>query len=95
MNQLSVDIVKHGGKRPREKFVRDKLFQSIKSVCRSARVPDGQADSIANSVCDGVEQWLSNRHEVTSMDIRIVATKHLNNRHPEAAYLYENDNRII
>jgi len=53
------------------------------------RTPDGQAEAIADAVCDSVLAWLKTRPEVTSNDIRIIATKHLKNHHPEAAYLYE------
>ena len=86
---LSVDIVKHGGKRPSEKFLRDKLHASIVAACLSARAPEGQAEDTAKAVCDAVIIWLRQRPEVTSHDIRIVAARHLNGYHPEAAYLYE------
>jgi hypothetical protein len=34
-------------------------------------------------------EWLEQRPEVTSHDIRLVATRHLRAHHPDAAYLYE------
>jgi transcriptional regulator NrdR family protein len=90
---LSIDVVKRGGQRQSEQFMRDKLHASIVSTCLSVRVPTGQAESIAHSVCDAVIAWLQQHPEVTSQDIRIIATKHLRVQHPEAAYLYE-QNRI-
>lgn len=86
---LSVDIVKRGGKRPTESYERSKLHASIIAVCSSTRTPEGQSQTIANFVCDGVEDWLRLHPEVTSSDIRNIAAKHLKKHHPEAAYLYE------
>ena len=90
---LSTDVVKRGGKRQPEKFQRGKLHASIVATCLSVRAPEGQAETVANAVCDAVVDWLENHPEVTSQDIRIIATKHLQIHHPEAAYLYE-QNRI-
>lgn len=86
---LAVDIIKSGGKRPSERFARDKLHASIVAACLSVRAPEGQADNTAKLVCDGVIEWLASRPEVTSNDIRVVASRHLQRYHPEAAYLYE------
>lgn len=92
---LAVDIIKHEGKRPAEQFQREKLHTSIVAVCLSLRTPEGQAEDIANSVCDKVIVWLQQKPEVTSHDIRMVAAKHLKKQHPEAAYLYEQHHIII
>lgn len=86
---LAVDIIKHGGERQSERFMREKLHASIVAACLSVRTPTGQAESIAHAVCDSVIAWLEQHPEVTSQDIRLVATKHLRIHHPEAAYLYE------
>lgn len=86
---LSVDVVKSGGKRPTELFSTDKLHKSIVAVCSSVRTPEGEADDIAKAVISGVMNWLKDRPEVTSIDIRIVVAGHLKKYHPEAAYLYE------
>lgn len=86
---LAVDIIKRGGLRQSERFKRDKLHASIVAACLSARAPEGHAEATAKAVCDGVIVWLQQRPEVTSNDIRIVATRHLKNYHLEAAYLYE------
>jgi transcriptional regulator NrdR family protein len=86
---LAVDIIKHNGKRPTEQFVRDKLYDSIIKTCLSVHTPEGQAENIADTVCDLVTVWLQKRPEVTSNDIRIVTARHLTSYHPEAAYLYE------
>ena len=86
---LAVDIIKRGGKRPSEKFMREKLHKSIVAACLSVRTPEGQAELTADTICDAVIIWLEKRPEVTSADIRVVANRHLKTHHPEAAYLYE------
>lgn len=88
-----VDVIKHGGQRETELFMREKLHNSIVSTCLSIRIPEGQAQTIANAVCQSVTAWLASHPEVTSNDIRKVAAKHLRSHHPDAAYLYE-QNRI-
>ena len=84
-----IDIVKRKGQRPTEAFERAKLHRSIVAATLSARTPEGQADNIAHAVTNYVLEWLENRPEVTSHDIRLVATRHLRAHHPDAAYLYE------
>jgi len=91
---LSVDVIKRAGKRPTEQFKREKLHASIVAVCLSTRTPEGQAEIIAKSVCDVVEEWLEKRQEITSQDLRLIASKSLRSYHPEAAYLY-GQHRII
>ena len=92
---LSVDIIKHGGTRQTEKFVREKLHSSIVAACLSVRTPEGQAEATARTICDDVISWLLQHPEVTSHDIRVVAARHLRSQHPEAAYLYEQHRIII
>jgi len=86
---LSADIIKRGGHRHTEGFVRAKLHDSIVAACLSVRTPEGQAETTANAVCENVINWLRQRPEVTSHDIRQVAARYLKSYHPEAAYLYE------
>jgi len=92
---LAVDIINHGNSRQPERFVREKLHNSIVAACLAVRSPEGQAEVIARAVCEAVIDWLQQRPEVTSQDIRTVATKHLKNYHPDAAYLYEQHHMII
>ncbi|HEU4830834.1 MAG TPA: ATP cone domain-containing protein [Candidatus Saccharimonadales bacterium] len=92
---LSVDIVKRGGKRQTEHFVREKLHASIVAACLSVRTPEGQAEATAHAVCDAVIAWLRQRPEVTSHDLRVVAARHLKSHHPEAAYIYEQHRNTI
>ena len=91
---LAIDIVKRGGERPTESFLRHKLHASIVAACLSVQCPTGQAESIADAVCDRVLEWLDTRPEITSHDLRRIAARHLQVHHPDAAYLYE-QHRII
>jgi len=85
----SVDVVKQDGRRDNERFMREKLHASVVAACLSVRTPAGQAESIAQKVCDSVIGWTQDKPEITSHDIRRVASKHLHTHHPDAAYMYE------
>jgi transcriptional regulator NrdR family protein len=91
----AVDIVKNSKRNDFESFNRSKLHKSIIATCLSAQTPEGQAKKIADLVCDEVEKWLESRQEVTSTDIRVVASRHLRAYHPDAAYLYEQHRIMI
>ena len=91
----AIDIVKRAGKRPSEAFNPHKLHASIRAACLSVRSPDGVANMTAWAVTDAVIVWLETRPEVTSNDLRRVASRHLTVYHPDAAYLYEQHRTII
>lgn len=91
----AIDIVKRAGHRPSEAFDRHKLHRSIRAACLSVRSPEGVAESTAGAVTDAVILWLETKPEVTSHDLRRVASGHLKKFHPEAAYLYEQHRTII
>lgn len=91
----AIDIVKQGGRRPTESFTREKLHASIRAACLSVRSPVGSAEKTAGDVCDAVIVWLDTKPEVTSADIRRIASQHLETFHPDAAYLYKHHRLII
>lgn len=91
----AVYVVKQGGKRPTEHFDPTKLKASIIAACLSVRAPEGQAEIIAHKILEHVTEWLEQKGEVTSNDLRRVASHHLGSYHPEAAYLYEQHTSII
>lgn len=91
----AVDIVKRDGKRPTEPFDRDKLHASIVAACLSVRSPEGLAEHTAYDVCTAVIVWLEDKSIITSGDLRLTASKHLELFHPEAAYLYKNHRLVI
>jgi len=91
----AIDVVKRTPKRKAEAFQRTKLHYSVKAACLSVRGPSGEADDVANKVCDAVLIWLEERPEITSNDLRRVAAKHLKRYRPDAAYSYENHHFTI
>lgn len=91
----AIDIVKRRGARPTESFQRDKLYASVRAACLSVRTPEGEAETIADKVCDAVTVWCETRPEVTSDDLRRVAARTLETFHPEAAYLYKTHRAVI
>lgn len=95
LDQDRIDIVKAGGKRPSEEFSADKLHRSIVSACLSDQTPIGEAEEIARTVCLHVIAWCAEKGEVTSADLRRIAAQTLDNFHPEAAYLYRNQQQIV
>lgn len=82
-------VVKRRGRKMTESFDSEKLRKSVAAAALSARAPAGQADNIAKAVTNYVLEWLETKDEVTSNDIRVVASRHLRSHHPDAAYLYE------
>lgn len=81
-------VVKRGS-HDSELFDPLKLHQSVVAACLSVRAFEGEAHVTAERVCRHVIAWLMTKTEVTSADIRRVASQHLRQYHPEAAYLYE------
>lgn len=88
-------VVKHGGKRTSEGFDPKKLHASIMAACLSVHTPEGQAESLAKRIIDEVNEWLENKPEVTSNDIRRIASSRLKKYHHQAAYLYEQHRLIM
>ena len=95
MNTGGAHIVKCGGRRTAETFTPEKLAKSIVAACTSAGAHTGQAETISQKVVEEVQQWLEDKPEVTSDDLRRVAAKHLSRYHPDAGYLYEQHRMTI
>jgi transcriptional regulator NrdR family protein len=79
-------IVKRAGHT--EPYDERKLYASIYSACLSVREHSGSAELIAQQVVKDFEQWLDKKHEVTSNDIRKIATQQLKVINPDAAHIY-------
>ena len=91
----NVRVVKQQGKRPSESFNADKLAASVAAACRSVNLPDGVATDTAQHVVHAVSLWLGNKSEVTSADLRRIATETLAIVSPEAGYLYKHHHTIL
>lgn len=95
MSHHPTDIIKARGKRITEPFSHDKLHHSLKLALLSERSHEGEADITAEKVCSAVMMWLEERPEVTSADLRRIASKHLHRYNPGAAYIYEHYRHTI
>ena len=82
-------VIKNSGRRPSESFDGNKLHDSIMTACLSIHTPEGESNRIAKEIVTKTTEWLKKRPEVTSNDIRRVASGHLAVFHPEAAYMYQ------
>lgn len=72
-----------------ESFDERKLYASIFHACITLRVPQSEAELVAQKLTDDVKAWLADKEEVTSNDIFREATKHFEVYNPEAAYIYK------
>lgn len=88
-------VIKRGGRRQSEEFDSAKLSASIEAACASVGLPSGVADDAASQVVQAVQLWLRNKPEVTSADIRRIATKALSVISPEAGYLYKHHHNMV
>lgn len=78
-----------------EQFDPLRLHQSIVAACRSVRTLEGDAHLTAQQVCENILDWLVSKTEVTSQDIRRVASRYLKTYHPDAAYMYDTDREML
>lgn len=92
---LDTHVVKRGTHQHGEPFDSAKLHKSIVAACLSAGTPSGHAESTARRVVDEVLEWVNNRPEITSDDIRRIAAKSLRTYHPDASFLYEHHRTMI
>lgn len=78
-----------------EKFSPEKLIKSLQAACFSSRIADGVSLDIAQQITNSVEQWASNKADITSADIRAQASKLLEKQYPDTAYLYKNHRKTM
>ena len=78
-----------------ETFDPVRLHSSILRACMAVRAFDGEAHEVAERVCKHVIDWLEEKTEVSSDDIRRISSKYLAVYHAEAAYMYEQEGLIL
>jgi hypothetical protein len=71
-----------------EPYDQRKLYDSIYAACLAVHTPLGEAEVTAAKICEHVLEWLKNKLEVTSLDVRHRTAKHLEVYNPDAAYTY-------
>lgn len=92
---MSSYIVKSGGLHQSELFDPLKLHSSLMAACLAVRSLEGEAHMTAQRIVEKVIDWLDNKTEVTSDDVRRVAASNLQTYQPEAAYIYETYKDIL
>ncbi len=85
-------LVKRGGHS--EEYDERKLYASIFSSCIAVREPAATAELVANKVCQEINAWLHDKHEVTSADIRHMASASLHNYNQDAAWIYRHHRNV-
>ena len=85
---MQVTVFKNNG-RNSEPYSSEKLRKTILAACLNIRVPQHSAESAADMVCKDVDNWLKNKQEITTVDIKEKASEFLKKYHSEAAYIYE------
>lgn len=88
-------VVKNGGLSESELFDPLKLHGSLMSACLAVRALEGEAHMVAQKITEKVIDWLDNKTEVTSNDVRRIAASNLQTYQPEAAYIYETYKDIL
>jgi len=80
-------IVKRAGHS--EPYVEAKLHESIELAALSVRALEGEAELLAERVSSAVTDWVHDKIEVTSLDVRMVASRLIGELHTDAAYAYD------
>lgn len=91
---MSAYVVQHNT-HDSEAFDPIRLHGSILRASMAVRAFEGEAHDIAERVCTHVIDWLEHKTEVSTEDIRRVASKHLSVYHPDVAYMYEQQGVMI
>lgn len=73
-----------------EPFFRGKLKKSVHAVCLSVSDFGGAAEVTAEEVVQQIEDWLEDKIEVTSQDVRLATAEKLHVYSPAAALVYSN-----
>ncbi|MBI3494867.1 hypothetical protein HY004_02710 [Candidatus Saccharibacteria bacterium] len=88
-------VVKSGGLHESEIFDPLKLHGSLMAACLAVRSLEGEAHMTAQKITERVIDWLDNKTEVTTDDVRRIAANSLQTYQPEAAYMYETYKDIL
>lgn len=80
-------VVKRAGHT--EPYVEAKLHESLERAALSVRAAEGEAHLLAKRVSKAVSAWLEDKAEVTSRDVRELASQLTAGLHTEVAYAYD------
>lgn len=73
----------------------ERLRAAVSRAAQANRVPAGDAEHLAQTVIAKLENWLNDKTEITSRELRLQTAAALANYDEDTAYLYENQNRLF
>ena len=76
-------------------YDQERLSEAVTRAARANRMPAGDAENLAAEVVTKVASWLRNKPEITSRELRLATANALANYDNDAAYLYENENKLF
>lgn len=79
-------IVKRKGHN--EPFDSRKVYASVYAACLTVRVPQGEAELVADKVSREITGWVETKTSVTSHEISKQVAESLRILNPDAAYMY-------
>lgn len=80
-------IVKRRGRT--EPFDSRKVYASVYSACRNAHLSEVQSEKIAEAMSARLDQWMTDKQQVSSQEIFAKTFEVLQELHQDAAFLYK------
>lgn len=77
------------------KYDKNRLTRSVQKISLANQMPIGEAENFARQVVNRVESWISDKVEITPAELRTQTAVVMAEYDPEAAYLYENENKFF
>jgi len=72
-----------------------RLKNAVSRAACANRVPAGDADNLAAKVVAKLQSWTRENPEITSRELRLATAHALAEYDDDAAYLYENENKLF
>lgn len=85
-------VVKRGGHS--EEYDERKFYASIFAASLMLREPSTTAELVAEKVTTSMNNWIRNKHEVTSDDLRRKGSEFLEFYNPDAAYIFKHQRNM-
>ena len=76
-------------------YDQNRLNLAVQKAARSTRVPSGDAENLAQRVVARVDRWLADKPEITARELRLQTAAALSDYDADAAYFYENQNKLF
>ena len=85
-------IVKRGGHT--EPYDEKKFYASVFSACFALREPSPTCELVAGKVTSELNEWIKDKHEVTSDDLRRKASEFLEFYNSDAAHIFKHQRNL-